>query len=237
MIPTAEQLDEWFKAGAMKRLGMGSRRACYAIPDTDLCVKCYRSDEEIAEGKYPGHHPIEPLSASVVREIRKCRFDEKRNTCCQECRYWRALKRRLPGSLMAAFPSVVELVLAPSRGWCEVESLVANADGSPVVKFHEAWGRASGGERQRLLAAFERFVGELTLHAVRFYDPQNILVEKGERGAFRLRIVDFEPASRTMLSIDGLSPFFVRKKIERRIVRYRKIFGIRSVDGHAPARK
>ena len=34
MIPTAEQLDEWFKAGTMKRLGMGSRRACYAIPDT-----------------------------------------------------------------------------------------------------------------------------------------------------------------------------------------------------------
>ena len=78
-MPTAEELESLFKAGTMKRLGMGSHRACYAIPDTGLCVKCYRSDEEIAEGKRPGRKPVKPLGASVVRRIQKYRFDESRN--------------------------------------------------------------------------------------------------------------------------------------------------------------
>ena len=41
---------------------MGSRRACYALPGGRLCVKCYRSDAEIAEGLYNGS---KELSASV----------------------------------------------------------------------------------------------------------------------------------------------------------------------------
>ena len=81
MMPTAEQLDALFRAGTMKRLGMGSRRACYAVPGADFCVKCYRSDDEISEGKYPGCADFAPLAPAVINEIKKFRFDERHNTC------------------------------------------------------------------------------------------------------------------------------------------------------------
>ena len=226
MIPTAEQLDEWFKAGALKRLGMGVRRACYAIPDMNLCVKCYRSDAEISEGKYPGVSPISPLAPAVVREIRKYRFDEKHNTSCQECRYWNELKRRLPSDLMDVFPSVMGQVVVPVRGWCAVEEIVSNADGSEVKKFHEALAASRPDECDRLFAAFDCLVRELCHHAVRFYDPQNVLVQRCANGSLRLRITDFEPASRTFIPLDSFFTVLTRLKIKRRFARYRKVFGI-----------
>ena len=226
MIPTAEQLDEWFKAGAMKRLGMGVRRACYEIPGAGLCVKCYRSDAEIQEGKYPGVNPISPLAAAVVREIRKYRFDEKHNTSCQEYRYWCELKRRLPPDLMDVFPSVMGQVVVPVRGWCAVEEIVSNEDGSEAKKFHEALAVSKSNERDRLFAAFDWLVRELCHHAVRFYDPQNVLVQRSANGSPRLRITDFEPASRTLISLDSLASSLVRLKIKRRFARYRRLFGI-----------
>ena len=71
-IPTAKELEALFREGKMERLGMGSRRACYRIPGRKFCVKCYRSDNEIKEGKYNGGRT---LSSSVIREICKARFD------------------------------------------------------------------------------------------------------------------------------------------------------------------
>ena len=46
---TADQIDALLKSGSLERLGMGSRRACYRLPGTNLCVKCYRNGDEIAE--------------------------------------------------------------------------------------------------------------------------------------------------------------------------------------------
>ena len=227
MTPTAEQLDELFRTGAMKRLGMGIRRACYAIPGTDLCVKCYRNDEEIAEGRRPGSVPPKPIAPAAVDEIHRYRFDERHNTCCQEYRYWHLLKHLIPINLMAAFPSVVEQVFVPSRGWCVVETRIENADGSPVVKFHEAWAVASKSERRRLFVAFENFTEELIHYAVRFYDPPNILVQRCANGSFRFRITDFESYSRTWIALDRLSSVFVRLKARRRFARYRKMFQIK----------
>lgn len=237
MIPTAEQLDALFRSGKMKRLGMGVRRSCYAIPDTDLCVKCYRSDAEIAEGRFPGHKPMMPLATAAVREIKKCRFNERCNTCCREYRYWRTLKKRLPSDLMSVFPTIVGCVAVPSRGWCIIEDILLNDDGSSVMSFHEALASAAPDERNCLLEAFDGLVDKLIRYAVQFYDPQNILVSKGKDRSFRLRIADFEPTVRTFVSIDQLFPFFVRRKIERRIVRYRKQFGIRSADNRFSAGK
>ena len=226
MIPTAEQLDEWFKAGALKRLGIGVRRACYAIPDANLCVKCYRSEEEIALGKHVGYEPFKPLKGAVVREIRRNRFSDSGNTSCQEWRYYHTLKGHLPSNLMAAFPETLERRLVPSRGWCLVEDLVANADGTPVRSFHQVWNASPLDERSRLLARFDVLTEGIVRHAVRFYDPHNILVQTCADGEVRLRITDFEPASRTLVSLDRMMPAFVRMKLRRRFDRYRRMFGI-----------
>lgn len=222
---TAYQIDALLKNGSLERLGMGSRRACYRLPGSALCVKCYRSDEEIAEGKYPGDKQYMPLSSSVVREIRRCRFDEKRNTCCQEYEYWRELRNRLPEHLARAFPETMEKMLLPSRGWCVVEELVANADGTRPAELFREFMRAAPESRESHAAALDRLVGELVRFAVRIYDPQNLLLQKNADGTFRIRIADFEPASRTFISLDRF-PFVVRMKLRRRFARYRRMFGI-----------
>ena len=203
MTYTAEEIEKLLAAGALERIGMGSRRACYAIPGANLCVKCYRSDEEIAEGRHPGRPPFKPLAPSVAQEISRFRFDEKRNACCQEYAYWKELKGRLAPDDVAFLPSFMEKILVPSRGWCVVEEQVSNADASPVRKFHEEWASAD-----------------------RIYDPQNILVQKLADGSIRLRVTDFEPASRTLMPLDRLSPTIARMKIRRRMARYRRSFGI-----------
>jgi len=226
MMPTAEQLDEWFKAGTLKRLGIGIRRACYAIPDTDLCVKCYRSEEEIALGKHVGYEPFKPLRASVIVEIRKNRFSDRKNTSCQEWRYYRSVIKRAPKELAEAFPETIERLLVPVRGWCLVESMVRNFDGTPPRKFHEACAAVVNdrGLHQRMLSALKSLRDRLVESRIRFYDPQNILVQWTSAASFRLRIVDFEPESRVAIPLDELFPFLARMKIRRRFDRYMKMF-------------
>lgn len=223
---TAEQIDALLGRGELERLGMGSRRACYRLPGNDLCVKCYRSDEEIEEGLYPKGAPFKPLSATVVREIRRCRFDEKRNTGCQEYRYWKELRKRIPEGLMATFPSTMRQLLLPSRGWCTVEECILNLDGSPAMKFHEAWYRSGTALRAKLYVALKALADNMVRNAVRIYDMQNILALRTRDGAIRLRIADFEPASRVLIALDSLSPAIVRMKLRRRFARYCKLYGI-----------
>ena len=218
-------LDRLLASGALERIGMGSRRACYRLPDGKHCLKCYRSDAEILEGKYPGRTPPKPLAPGAAREIRRYRFDERHNTCCQEYRYWLELKKRLPADLMAIFPATMEQVYLPSRGWALVEELVLNADGSMPKKFIEEWVDSDAQRRYALLQDYDSLGRELSRSAVRFYDPPNIAVQRLADGSFRLRVTDFEPASRLLVPIDRI-PAVARFKVRRRFARHLRNWGI-----------
>lgn len=219
-----DDIDSMLAAGRLERIGMGSRRACYALPGGKFCVKCYRSDDEISEGRFPGVVPPVPLAPSVVREIGRSRFSQRRNTSLAEYRYWLRLRRRLPQELMDAFPGTVEAKLLPSRGWCIIEEMVVDDDGSSPKLFAEAWKTANESERDRLIAAFRSLAASLEKHAVRFFDPQNVLVQRTGGGGIRLRITDFEPVSRTAIPIDAISPSVVRRKVRRRFTRFLNLF-------------
>ena len=218
-IPAAEELEALFREGKMERIGMGSRRVCFKIPGTKFCVKCYRSDDEIKEGKYEG---LVALAPSVVREITKARFDEKSNTSCQEYRYWKRLKERLPPEIFAVFPQKMECVLVPARGWCLVEERLENFGGSEPEDFRSEYFAADDIGKKRLLSAFLRLIDQFRIYAVRFYDPQNLLVQRISEDDFVLRIVDFEPATRCFLPVDSMIPSFVRMKTMRRARRWLK---------------
>ena len=229
MTYTAEEIEKLLATGALNRIGMGSRRACYQLPDGRHCLKCYRSDAEIVEGKCrPNITFVKPLSAGAAREIRHCRFDERLNTCCQEYRYWLELKKRLPDSLMAAFPATMEQVYLPSRGWALIEELVLNADGSMPKKVAEEWTSADAQQREAILDAFNAIKDEMVDEAVCFYDPQTIIVQRCADGSFKLRITDFEPASRTFLPLDKID-IFARLKTKRRFARF-----LRSIERMPP---
>ena len=223
---SAEDIEALLNSGTLTRLGIGSRRVCYRLPETGLCVKCYRSDEEIKEGKCPGDPHFEPLSATAIREIRHCRFDEKRNTGCQEYRYWMELKRRIPEELMAVFPSTIQPMELPTRGWCLVEECILNFDGSPATRFQDAWVGGRIAPRMELYDAFNKITDDLVQNAVKMYDIPNLLVQKMSNGTIRLRIADFEPVARTFIVLDRLSPVIVRMKLRRRFKRYRKMLRI-----------
>ena len=218
-IPTVDEMEALFNKGKMLRLGMGSRRTCYKIFGTSFCVKCYRSDGEVKEGKYNGDIALAP---SVVREINKARFDEKCNTSCQEYRYWKRLKERLPPEIFAVFPRQMECVVIPSRGWCLIEERLENFDGSEPEDFRSAYCAADDIGKKRLLSAFLRLIEHFRIYAVRFYDPQNLLVQRISEDDFVLRIVDFEPATRCFLPVDSMIPSFVRMKTMRRARRWLK---------------
>ena len=193
----------------MTEIGKGSRRVCLRLPDSRLCVKRYRDDDGVGE--------------TVKREIARFRFDRRRSTCAQEYDYIRSLAAKLPPEVFAVFPETMELRDDPVHGWHLVESLVLNGDGSVPERFSRTCRAADADTRQRLLCAFRDLAHAFEAAAVRFYDPQNVLVqwEGGPfEGAFRLRIVDFEPASRAFLPVDLLCPALRRMKLRRRVRRY-----------------
>lgn len=191
-------------------IGRGSRRVCTRIPGTNLCLKRYRDDDEVG--------------ATVRREIARGRFDRRLNTCAQEYDYLQELKRILPSDVLSVFPETFELHEDPKMGWHLVESLVLNGDGSVPERFSRTYRGASAAVRPRLYAAFRNLMHAFESAAACFYDPQNVIVQwpgrpyEGED--FRLRIVDFEPTSRTLLPVDLLCPLMRRRKLRRRVARY-----------------
>ena len=222
MSYTAEELDELFNSNALERIGMGSRRSCYRLPCGKLCVKCYKSDLEILEGKDPGTPNSRPLAPVAAKEIRRFRFNERTNTCCQEYRSW----KNLPKGIRKYFPATIEMRNTASRGWSLIEEFILNEDGSPIVKFLPAWKNASDEEQRLLVSLLNELEATLAYHSIRFFDPQTIMVQRTREG-FRLRIPDFEPATRTLIPIDALFPIFTRMKMRRRFARYRKKLGMK----------
>ena len=207
---TIEELQEAFRQG-MACIGEGSRRKCFQVPNVPFCVKFYRLPSEYTKKTRIG----------VKLEIllfRHCRFF---NTSCQEWRYYRNLKKRLPPHLFAVFPDTVERIRLPDRGWGLAENLLVNADGSPMRRV-KAEIRVTEDPvlQQTLYRALADLCAELERHAVKFYDPPNIMVQWQPDGTFRLRIVDFEPGGRTYLPLITSLPFYIRRKVHRRSARY-----------------
>ena len=194
----------------MTEVGRGSRRVCLRISGTGLCVKRYRDDGDVG--------------ATVRREIARARFDRRLNTCAQEYDYLQKLRAELPEEVLSVFPETFELHEDGEAGWHLVESLVLNGDGSAPERFSRTYRAAPASLRPRLYAAFRNLMHAFEAAAVRFYDPQNVLVQwPGSPfggSDFRLRIVDFEPASRTLLPVDSLCPALRRMKLRRRVKRY-----------------
>ena len=225
---TAEDIEALLKSGALTRLGMGTRRVCYALPGGTFCMKCYRSDDEIAEGinNYGGE--IKPLRSSVVREIRRNRFSEKKNTSCIEWRYHQEILATMPKKIKEVFPEHVERICLPTYGWCLVETAIVNFDGTtarPVVDelirlSSQTKSPACIAKAGELLKALPSFFDMLADATVRFYDPPNVIVQWIGPESFRLRIADFEPKARTVIALDRWFDFCARFKCRRRSRRF-----------------
>lgn len=223
-VPAA--IERALRADRLPCLGKGSRRACYSLASTGLCVKFYHSPDALPERRKKA------AVEKVRREILSCAHSRKRNTSCQEYDYLQREIKQKPEAVVSAFPEVVDLVYLPTRGWGLVETMIVNGDGSPTVHFpvylwHCRENTALHRETVRRLTAF---VGLLAEHAVTFYDLQNILIQVASDGSMRFRIADFEPCNRQVFSFFMKHPLFIRRKIRRRFLRLLRGYQIDPVD-------
>ncbi len=198
-------------------LGEGSRRRCFELPGGEFCVKFYHSTRE-----YPKR--ILEKRPQVIREIEKYRHSRTKNTSCQEYDYWLELKNRLPSDLFAVFPERMELIHIEDRGWGLIESNLKNFDGSPLKSIQqELTALKDKALKHKIVDAFETLCERLAVHAVKFYDPPNVMVEWLADGSFRLRIADFEPANRVLIPLFTNAKFYIRLRVRRRAERFAKL--------------
>lgn len=192
-------------------IGEGSIRSCYRVRGKPLCLKFYRQ---------PGTHYWWTKS-STRRHVWLARFIPWLNANWQEWRYHRKLQRRLPADLLAAFPETVELAYSSERGWGIVESLVVNADGTPSRRILDEFPHIADPDmRRRAYEAASALLSRLAEHAVRFFDPPNLLVQWVDAATFRLRITDFEPNCKAVIPGLSLVRPYVRRKALRRSARF-----------------
>ena len=93
-------------------------------------------------------------------------------------------------------------------------------------RFHEEWGDADEAGKKRLLAAFNALATDLEHNAVRFYSPQDIVVQWYGNGQFKLRIACEDAPSCRPLSPDRIVPALARRKLRRCFEEYRRRYGI-----------
>ena len=219
---SVHSIDELSYAVSNERLGTGRRRICYRLRDSEMCLKSYFLDEEIRQKQEHLRQRGKPgLPLAVLREIATSRFSKERNTCVKEYQAWLSLKDRLPAAVFAVFPEKMELVFDGARGWCLKESLVLNPDGSvPHSCAHEIRHASSEDVRKRILTAAYALRDMLCEYQVPFFDPPNAVVQWLPNGDFRLRIIDLEPSTRTLIPIDRVFSFLVPLKTRRRFTRY-----------------
>jgi hypothetical protein len=99
---------------------------------------------------------------------------------------------------------------------------VENYDGTKVQSFAQEYRAAGESGKQALLAAMKVVAEGFLKFSVKLYDPQNIVVQWTSAEAFRLRLLDFEPATRSFIPFDSMLPFLVRVKTKRRMIRWMK---------------
>ena len=103
--------------------------------------------------------------------------------------------------------------------------MVRNFDGTQPRKLHEVCASMKDCSQRRSLVDSLKSLRDMLMESgIRFYDPQNVLVQWQSSTAFRLRIVDFEPESRAFIPVDEMFPFLARMKIRRRFDRYMEMF-------------
>ena len=205
------RLEHALLDGTLQFLGGGSRRLCYQLQETGLCIKTYRRPQDFL-----------PTTKDAVRkEITRYAHSRTQNTSCQEYDYLQTIRCQQPDHLVALFPEYVDLLYLPSFGWSLIETMIQNADGTSAQHFFEILNANTRNPAiyRPLVAKVDALVDELCEHALPFYDFQNILTQYQPDGSYRLRIADFEPRARQLIPLDVLFPGLRRRKMRRRYAR------------------
>jgi len=130
-------------------------------------------------------------------------------------------------------PQDCERVYHPEWGWGVIETYYTNPDGTAILPYHREIGRQSTEKRELIYALAKDMLEKLIAAGALFYEPGNLHVLNKPDGGIELRIVDFEPESKTLVPLEVYCKWYRRRKLMRKAKRFlsnvRKRYGVRDV--------
>lgn len=205
-------------------IGRGTRRIAYRVGDTGYCAKFY----------YPKEQCIEALKMqkSIQRDVRWRRFNKARNSSSREVYVYNLFRHSMPPDIRARMPEVCERVYHETWGWGVIETYYTNPDGTAILPYENEMARQTPANREKIYDLAVDFLKTIIAAGALFYEPGNFHVLIKPDGSIELKLVDFEPESKTLIPLEMYSKWFRRRKLVRKSRRYlrhiRDCFGIKS---------
>lgn len=207
-----ETFETLLKETKLERVGLGgSRRNCYKLGDSGLCVKFYKPPEECKKGM---------MKDSIRREIRSRRFNKYRNICSREVDHYNRFRHEMPEEVRAKLPPVCKRVYHPDLGWGILETYYCNPDGEAIIPYEFEIKRQTPENREIIYAQAKELLDVLIRNSAPFYEPGNFHTLINPDGSIETRIVDFEPAAKTLIRLEAICPWYRRHKLARKAERY-----------------
>jgi len=205
-------------------IGRGTRRIAYRVGDTGYCAKFY----------YPKEQCIEALKMqkSIQRDVRWRRFNKARNSSSREVYVYNLFRHSMPPDIRARMPEVCERVYHETWGWGVIETYYTNPDGTAILPYENEMARQTPENREKIYDLAVDFLKTIIAAGALFYEPGNFHVLIRPDGGIELKLIDFEPESKTAIPLEMYCAWFRRRKLIRKSRRYlahiRKSFGIKS---------
>ena len=219
-VSQAHLLDEC----TFERVGLGgSRRNCYKLGDSGYCVKFYKPPEDCVPGK---------MKRSIVKDIRRRRFDKRLNSSALEVEYYWNHWRKMPSDVTEKLLPHVELVSHPQWGYGILETYYTNPDGTAIIPFQDELLRQRDHmeTKREIYRQARDLLRALIREAAFFFEPGNFHTLLKPDGGVETKIVDFEPTAKTLIPLERWFPWYRRMKLRRKAVRYlrsmREDFGV-----------
>ena len=203
-------------------VGRGTRRVAYKVGDTGYCVKFY----------YPQEQCIEALKMqkSIQRDVKWRRFNKYRNSSSAEVYVYDRFRHSMPQAIRDLMPPVCQRVFHPVWGWGVIETLYTNPDGTAILPYEDEIRRQTPENRAKIYAMAQDLLKRLIAIGARFYEPGNFHVLIRPDGGLELKLIDFEPESKTAIPLEMFSARLRSRKLARKAKRYlahlRKAYGI-----------
>ena len=205
-------------------IGRGTRRIAYRVGDTGYCAKFY----------YPKEQCIEALKMqkSIQRDVKWRRFNKARNSSSREVYVYNLFRHSMPPDIRARMPEVCERVYHETWGWGVIETYYTNPDGTAILPYENEMARQTPANREVIYDQAVDFLQAIIAAGALFYEPGNFHVLIKPDGSIELKLVDFEPESKTLIPLEMYCAWFRRRKLIRKSRRYlahiRESFGIKS---------
>ena len=193
-------------------VGRGSRRVCYRVGDTGFCAKFYIPPEQCGADR---------MKASIRREIRRRRFSRLTNSSSQEVYVYERFRHDMPEEIRSRMPPVCERVRHPKWGWGVLETYYTNPDGTAIIPYRREIARqGSESVKNAIYREARIMLRELIRVAAPFHEPGNFHVLLGADGSVSLKLIDFEPDSKTFIQLESVIPALQRAKLRRKATRF-----------------